>query len=188
MLYSALLCSTLLYSALVCSTLLYSALLCSTLLYSALLCSTLLYSALLCSICSSLLYSALLCSTLLYSALLCFTLIYSVLYLSLTGLLTAIRGLNIYSHLYLRVLSPPGPCQALTINYNNQTIWILKLSLFSQFNSSQSPGLPQLTRHWIQVFLLKKDLPKPCTPPSPPGSSCREFSPPLRPPAGLQDG
>ena len=95
---------------------------------------------------------------------------------------------NIYSHLYLRVLSPPGPCQALTINYNNQTIWILKLSLFSQFNSSQSPGLPQLTRHWIQVFLLKKDLPKPCTPPSPPGSSCREFSPPLRPPAGLQDG
>ena len=110
------------------------------------------------------------------------------LYLSLTGLLTAIRGLNIYSHLYLRVLSPPGPCQALTINYNNQTIWILKLSLFSQFNSSQSPGRPQLTRHWIQVFLLKKDLPKPCTPPSPPGSSCREFSPPLRPPAGLQDG
>ena len=109
-------------------------------------------------------------------------------YLSLTGLLTAIRGLNICSHLYLRVLSPPGPCQALTINYNNQTIWILKLSLFSQFNSSQSPGLPQLTRHWIQVFLLKKDLPKPCTPPSPPGSSCREFSPPLRPPAGLQFG
>ena len=54
-----------------------------------------------------------------------------------------------------------------TINYNNQTIWILKLSLFSQFNSSQSPGRPQLTRHWIQVFLLKKDLPKPCTPPSP---------------------
>ena len=53
------------------------------------------------------------------------------IYLSLTGLLTAIRGLNIYSHLYLRVLSPPGPCQALTINYNNQTIWILKLSLFS---------------------------------------------------------
>ena len=109
-------------------------------------------------------------------------------YLSLKGLLTAIRGLNICSHLYLRVLSPPGPCQALTINYNNQTIWILKLSLFSQFNSSQSPGRPQLTRHWIQVFLLKKDLPKPCTPPSPPGSSCREFSPPLRPPAGLQDG
>ena len=52
------------------------------------------------------------------------------IYLSLTGLLTAIRGLNIHSHLYLRVLSPPGPCQALTINYNNQTIWILKLSLF----------------------------------------------------------
>ena len=43
-------------------------------------------------------------------------------YLSLTGLLTAIRGLNIYSHLYLRVLSPPGPYQALTINFNNQII------------------------------------------------------------------
>ena len=70
-------------------------------------------------------------------------------YLSLTGLLTAIRGLNIHSHLYLRVLSPPGPCQALTINCNNQTIRILKLSLFSQFNSSQFPGRPQLTRKWI---------------------------------------
>ena len=60
------------------------------------------------------------------------------LYLSLTGLLTAIRGLNIYSHLYLRVLSPPGPCQALSdfrkssarspIDPNlTKIVWIYKL-------------------------------------------------------------
>ena len=103
-------------------------------------------------------------------------------YLSLTGLLTAIRGLNICSHLYLRVLSPPGPCQALTINYNNQTIWILKLSLFSQFNSSQSPRRPQLTRHWTQVFLLKKDLPNPALlylPQAPPARNFLLLSAPL---------
>ena len=81
-------------------------------------------------------------------------------YLSLTGLLTAIRGLNICSHLYLRVLSPPGPCQALTINYNNQTIWILKLSLFLTIQLVPIPRPPTAYKALDTSVLAQKGYPQ----------------------------
>ena len=106
------------------------------------------------------------------------------IYRSLTGLITAIRGLK---HLLSSLFASTFASRAVSSTDNKfQQSDNLDLKTLP-FLTIQLVPSPQLTGHWIQVFLLKKDL-RPCTPPSPPGSSCREFSPPLRPPAGLQDG
>ena len=70
------------------------------------------------------------------------------------------EALNIYSHLYLRVLSPPGPCQALTINYNNQTIWILKLSLFLTIQLVPIPRPPTAYKALDTSVLAQKGSPQ----------------------------
>ena len=105
-------------------------------------------------------------------------------YRSLTGRITAIRGLK---HLLSSLFASTFASRAVSSTDNKfQQSDNLDLKTLP-FLTIQLVPSPQLTGHWIQVFLLKKDL-RPCTPPSPPGSSCQEFSPPLRPPAGLQDG
>ena len=106
-------------------------------------------------------------------------------YRSLTGLITAIRGLK---HLLSSLFASTFASRAVSSTDNKfQQSDNLDLKTLP-FLTIQLVPSPQLTGHWIQVFLLKKGDLRPCTPPSPPGSSCQKFSPPLRPPAGLQDG
>ena len=93
------------------------------------------------------------------------------LYRSLTGLTTAIRGLK---HLLSSLFASTFASRAVSSTDNKfQQSDNLDLKTLP-FLTIQLVPSPQLTGHWIQVFLLKKDL-RPCTPPSPQAPPARNF-------------
>ena len=115
---------------------------------------------------------------------------------------TAVEAFKYFTQVYSRVLSSTRPYQALTIRYNNPNDLSEKLSLSTNSSFPILPAKNQLlvepgqspahrkreTDSLIKSVETKNFPTAPSTPPTPSRLLLPGYSPPLRPPAGLQVG